>query len=883
MSTTPPAGPASPTATSSHRALVTRPVHRLGRIVRRFPAATVATLILMTVMLTVLAGQAQPAPQDESMLPDMPEVAASTTIAERFGSTDEEVVQIVIRAHDRNLVSADGFAAAHAIETALRDADASGRLADVDGRPAIVTWMFPAQQGLAGAGPGHLDDDTVKAAYSATLEAMPPEQAGMAQGLLPAGAATDDVDVALAFVFLDATGMPDDYVEHFDEMVAIQTPLAEAVTDAPLPDGITAEAFSGVLLFSTAEDFEVEVARLFGGAFAIIVLILAFVYWVRPGHGMSRRRSGRRSAADVLLSMAAIVMAIIWMNGIGVLLGPGFLDVIGGMTEFTQVLPILLIGLGVDYAIHLTSRYREELGAGASVTGAVRGAIGTVGGALMLATVATAVGFLTNVVNPIPTLRDFGVMAAIGIVAAFTLMLTFVPAVRLLLDRRAERAGRLPNAALGRSSDRLLPGLMARTAVLADRMPVRTLLVTLVLAGVGVFGMNQLETRYSNTDFLPDDAPGLATLDELTERFDGGYGEVTDVLVTGDIATAEVHNALVAAHAALRDTDHVVQHGDQAAAHSIVTLLGQAVADGPDGWPTLSPVADAAIEAGLGDDLTLPEGADVGAVYASLAAVAPDAFDQVVSTAGSGEIDAAVIRIQTTANDVGAAELITGLDAAFAPVTEAGAEVVATSDPILNEVIIAALQDSQVSSLAITLLVAMLLLVAVFAYEQRRPFLGVITIVPVVLVVLWTFGMMAATGIPFGPITATIAALAIGIGLPYSIHVTHRFTEDRVRYAEAGAAIRSTVRHTGGAMAGSALTTMAGFGILVTSSLTPFRQLGAVTVYAVGFSLLAATLVLPSLLVLWDRWHRRREVARSGANVEVVDVEEVAEPAPIGV
>jgi predicted RND superfamily exporter protein len=51
---------------------------------------------------------------------------------------------------------------------------------------------------------------------------------------------------------------------------------------------------------------------------------------------------------------------------------------------------------------------------------------------------------------------------------------------------------------------------------------------------------------------------------------------------------------------------------------------------------------------------------------------------------------------------------------------------------------------------------------------------------------------------------------------------------------------------------------MAGFGVLITSSLTPFRQMGQVTVYAIGLSLIAAVLVLPSMLALWDSWHRRR-------------------------
>jgi predicted RND superfamily exporter protein len=70
--------------------------------------------------------------------------------------------------------------------------------------------------------------------------------------------------------------------------------------------------------------------------------------------------------------------------------------------------------------------------------------------------------------------------------------------------------------------------------------------------------------------------------------------------------------------------------------------------------------------------------------------------------------------------------------------------------------------------------------------------------------------------------------------------------------------VRRTLTQTGGALAGSALTTAIGFGVLVTSTLTPFEQLGYVIVYAIASSLMAAVLVLPSLLVLWDRQDRRR-------------------------
>ena len=108
------------------------------------------------------------------------------------------------------------------------------------------------------------------------------------------------------------------------------------------------------------------------------------------------------------------------------------------------------------------------------------------------------------------------------------------------------------------------------------------------------------------------------------------------------------------------------------------------------------------------------------------------------------------------------------------------------------------------------------------------------------------------------PVTATVSALAIGIGVPYMIHITHRFQEDRIRFDTAEEAIRSTTTNTGGALAGSAFTTVAGFGILMTASLVPFQQLGLVTAYTILLALVGAVIVLPSMLVLWDRWHRAR-------------------------
>jgi uncharacterized membrane protein YdfJ with MMPL/SSD domain len=120
---------------------------------------------------------------------------------------------------------------------------------------------------------------------------------------------------------------------------------------------------------------------------------------------------------------------------------------------------------------------------------------------------------------------------------------------------------------------------MARTAVLAERGPVATLLVTVALGGtLGVWGLSQLETRFSATEFVAPDNPILAALDAIEDRFGGGFGETTEVLITGDATRPEVHNALVDATAELPGIEWVTTIDGQPVAESPVSVLASLLA-----------------------------------------------------------------------------------------------------------------------------------------------------------------------------------------------------------------------------------------------------------------------------------------------------------------
>ena len=807
----------------------------LATAVSRRPVLTVLLVVLMTGVLASFAGQGV---QEDGVAVDNELSAALATVDETFGDP-QSVLQVVVQTTDgRDVRNVDTLRASLDIQAAIASSDLADTLIADGQQPPIASFLGAAEAGIemAGVEPAALDDEAVRQFQAQGLEMLPPPVAGLFEGLLGAG---DPPTSALLLVFQATEGLDDTGVAE------LQRGLAAVISDVEVADGVRVDPFSFGLLL-TAGDPGPEIGRLFGTAFLIILVVLFFVYWIKPDAGQ-RLRIGRRTAADVGLTLVVIGLSVVWMQGIGTLLGPGYADLIGGFSPQTQIVPILIVGLGVDFAIHLLARYRAEVGTGVTPVGGFAIAYRTVGLTLLLSTAATAIGFLTNLASPVDFLATLGVLAASGIVAAFVLTVTFVPAVRLMLDRRAAARDVLPVQALGSQKDATLPRVIGRTAWLAERAPVPTLLAATALVVLGGYGFTQLDSEFNLTDFVPQDEPLLEVFETLSNAFDGGFEESTEVLVRGDLATPERHNALVASLARAGEVEDVETLAGQPDATSLVSVLGQALGD--------QALAGQLGALGVQEDLTVATDADVPAIHELLLSEV-EAASNVLALDGADTL--ARVTLRTSASQAGAAELATGLGEAFAPLRETGVEVVPTSQQIVQARIGQDIEDAQITSLLIALGAAMALLVVHFSIAERRPVVGVITVLPVGLVLALTFGTMALTGIPLNPVTATLAALSIGIGVPYTIYVTSRFLEERRVRSDGSTALRRTVSQTGGALAGSALTTAIGFGVLVTSTLVPFEQLGYVIVYAIVYSVVASILVLPSMLSLWDRLDRAR-------------------------
>ena len=374
----------------------------------------------------------------------------------------------------------------------------------------------------------------------------------------------------------------------------------------------------------------------------------------------------------MFLALGTVGLAIFWMNSSSILLGPEYLGLIGNLNEISQITPIILIGLGVDYSIHFTSRYRKEISEGNKVTDSLGTTIGTVGIGLTLATLATIVGFLTNLSSPLPPLADFGILTSVGIFYAFLLVLTFVPAMRTLLDRRGERKETLPLEMLSVSGNSFLSKFSASTSIIPAKAKFVSVLLLIGISGGGYFAFTNIDTVFRTTDFIPRDNPLVETLEVLTDEFGGGFGETTTVLIEGEnLATPEVHNGLIDATIAMGSLDNIIMFGDNPAADSIVGSMGQRVFDQATGMPNFQEIqilGSYGLVMSQSQSLSAfkaKESGDVEGLYAYLIEQDPEALGSLVYQPNGGAITAMQVQIQTNAGAEGAAELRDGLYEAF--------------------------------------------------------------------------------------------------------------------------------------------------------------------------------------------------------------------------
>ncbi|QLD89830.1 MMPL family transporter [Natronomonas salina] len=597
-------------------------------------------------------------------------------------------------------------------------------------------------------------------------------------------------------------------------------------------------------------------------AFLFILLVLLYAY---------------RDVYDVALGLLGVGLVLVWTFGFMGWAGITF-------NQLFVAVPVLLMGLSIDYAIHVFMRYREERppgGASDARPGAgdggfefgdgddagrppsVRKAMGTalagVTVALALVTATTATGFLSNVVSEVQPIRQFGVVSAVGILGAFVVFALLIPALKVELDRWLEARGHdRRQTAFGTEGGRLSAALAVPIAA-ARLSPKGVLAAALVVTLVAGAGAATVDTTFEQEDLLVEEvpdwmeglgplAPGEYTAQENIAFVDGATyiydGTSTQILVRGDVTANDTLERVQNASDAANGTDVVlVMPDDTYGTQSPVRMMGE-LADDNESFAETFEAADT-------DGDGVPD-RNLEAVYDAFYAAAPDGAGNWVHRE-DGEYVALriVVPVDGTAGEPAIAEQVRS---AAEPVDGDGLDATATGQPIMNQAVAENLLSTVLYSLAITLAVVLAVLMAVYRRVEGYASLGAVTLVPIALAVVWITGSMAALGIPFNVMTALITSFTIGLGIDYCIHVSERYVYELNREVGRDEALENAVLGTGGALLGSTASTAGGIAILGFALLVPLQQFGVITALTIVYAFVGSVVVLPSLLALWTEW-----------------------------
>ncbi len=558
----------------------------------------------------------------------------------------------------------------------------------------------------------------------------------------------------------------------------------------------------------------------------------------------------------------------------------------GSLNLITSSFVAVLLGLGIDFAVHMIYRFNEERRAGVEVGGSVRNAMVATGPAIVVGALVTSAAFLTTLMTEFTAYGQLGLITTFGMVFMVLTSLLVLPAI---LARRAGTG----IAAVKKEP----PGFRALTNFVR-RFPL-PLLVLGVAGGVaGAVGLPRIgfDSRYF--DFLPahtESAQALTLLEQdplmspvyanvsapdvekaraMTAKLRAlpevaGVQAATDLLPPLDEARLK---ALREGLAALGRTPDFAKLAAHKTTPEQLTPKVKAVAEALEevrfglaqgGQPTVDVEAALAAFKALQQRLTTLDEAG----KARLADVEPKLAGLLKRAVGTAE--AVAKRGHYVGSDLPPLfqeRFVAHADGALAMyVIPAGSAW--KSETASHFRIALAAVDPDVSGLAVNInihetmiitgfrraagLTAVLIFLIVLA-QLRSLRDTVLALIPTGLGWLWMLGVMAVIGLNFNVANIVALPLVIGIGTAFGVHLMHR-AQESAKVHGGVARLDDLVRSTGGAVVLSAMTTIASFAALMLSEYGGMKLFGLAMVLGISACLLASLIVLPALLAVLRR------------------------------
>ncbi|MCP4055206.1 MAG: MMPL family transporter [Mesoflavibacter sp.] len=536
-----------------------------------------------------------------------------------------------------------------------------------------------------------------------------------------------------------------------------------------------------------------------------------------------------RSFRATLISLVVVCIGVMWTLG--------FLGMLKyEITVLTALIPPLIIVIGIPNCIFLINKYQHEVKSHGNKVKSLQRVITKVGNATLMTNVTTASGFATFILTESTLLKEFGVVASLSILAIFILCLLIIPIIYTFLPYPKERH-------LEHLNKRWIGGFVNWMEHMVREKRITIYITSLVLLVVCIIGIYQIRISGSLIEDMPKKAQFFKDIRFFEEEFNG----IMPLEIMVDTKRKKGVMKLSTLKRMDKIEEFIVETPELSKPISVVDLVKYSKQAYYNGNPKY---------------YQLPTSQENSFIlsYAKNSSSDVDLLSNFVDSTGQ------YARITTFMKDIGTdrmeriqENLQEKIDNTFPKerynVTMTGKALVFQKGT-----------KYLVKNLAISLSLAILLISLFMAYMFRSFRMIIVSLIPNLLPLVVTAGLMGYLGVPIKPSTILVFSIAFGISVDDTIHFLAKYRQElQANNWKIKKSVYGALRETGVSMFYTSIVLFFGFSVFIISSFGGTVALGALVSVTLLFAMLSNLLLLPSLLLSLERNIANKEVLKEPA------------------
>ena len=524
-----------------------------------------------------------------------------------------------------------------------------------------------------------------------------------------------------------------------------------------------------------------------------------------------------RSYRATLISMITVVIGVMWAFG--------FLGLLGyEITVLTALIPPLIIVIGIPNCIFLINKYQQEYKNHGNKAKALQRVITKVGNATLMTNITTASGFATFILTKSSLLSEFGVVASINIIAIFLLSLLIIPIVYSYMSPPKEKH-------LRHLGTKWIESFVNWIERMVRTKRIAIYVTSVILLALSIIGIYQIRISGSLIEDMPKKTGFYADIKFFEKEFDG--------IMPLEILIDTKRKQGVLKLSTLKRMDElsttIEEQPELSAPISIVNVVKYAKQAYFNGNPKYYQLPTSNER-----NFILP--------YAKSFGGEENLMGAYVDSTGQ------YARITTFMKDVGTdnmeraeENLKVKIDKLF---PEEQYKVTMTGKALVFQ----KGTDYLVMNLVISLSLAILLIALFMAWMFKSLKMILVSLIPNLLPLLVTAGVMGFLGVPIKPSTILVFSIAFGISVDDTIHFLAKYRQElKTNGWRIKKSVYGSLRETGVSMFYTSIVLFFGFSVFTISSFGGTVALGGLVSATLLFAMLANLLLLPSLLLSLER------------------------------